>query len=77
MPHPTAYRSHWIALALVVAGSFAILGGLGPRIASGAPPVPTRVVRSDGHPLFDGDAIRRGQNVWQRFETPSSALLVL
>jgi nitric oxide reductase subunit B len=59
------YRRHWIALAIVVGGSFAVLGGLGPRIAGGAPPVPARVVLPDGRTLLDGDAIRRGQAVWQ------------
>ena len=59
------YRLHWIALLAVVVGSFAVLGGLGPRIASGAPPVPTRVVTADGRTLVDGEAILRGQNVWQ------------
>jgi nitric oxide reductase subunit B len=59
------YRRHWVALAVVVAGSFAVLGGLGPRIASGAPPIPARVVLPDGRVLLDGDAIRRGQAVWQ------------
>ncbi len=60
-----SYRRHWIALAAVIAGSFAVLGGLGPRIAEGAPPVPSRVVLADGRTLLDGDAILRGQNVWQ------------
>lgn len=46
------YRRHWIALALVVAGSFAVLGGLGPRIAGGAPPIPARVVLPDGRVLL-------------------------
>jgi len=59
------YRRHWIALVVVVAASFAILGGLGPRIGEGAPPVPSRVVTADGRLLFDGEAIFRGQNVWQ------------
>ncbi len=60
-----AYRRHWIALVVVIAGSFAVLGGYGPRIRSAAPPVPGRVVGPGGEALFDGDAIRRGQAVWQ------------
>jgi nitric oxide reductase subunit B len=60
-----SYRKHWIALLAVIVGSFAILGGYGPRIYSGAPPIPERVVGTDGKTLFDGEAIQRGQNVWQ------------
>jgi nitric oxide reductase subunit B len=45
--------------------SFAVLGGFGFRIAALAPPIPDRVRSADGTPLFDGDLIREGQNVWQ------------
>jgi nitric oxide reductase subunit B len=60
-----SYRGHWIALFAVLAGSFAILGGYAPRIYSGAPPIPERVVGPGGRTLVDGEAIRRGQGVWQ------------
>ena len=59
------YRGHWIALLAVLLGSFAILGGYAPRIYSGAPPIPARVVGPEGETVLDGEAIRRGQNVWQ------------
>jgi nitric oxide reductase subunit B len=59
------YRAHWVALALVLGGSFAILGGYAPRVYSGAPPVPERVVGPDGRTVLEGEAIRRGQAVWQ------------
>ncbi len=58
-------RGRWLALAVVLAGSFAVLGGLGPDVHASAPPIPARVAARDGRALFDGDAIRRGQNVWQ------------
>ncbi len=55
----------WIALAFVFVASFAVLGGYGFRIASMAPPIPDKVCTSEGRVLFDGAAIRTGQNVWQ------------
>jgi nitric oxide reductase subunit B len=59
------YRRHWIALSLVIAASFAVLGGFGPRIYRAAPPIPERVVTADGRTILEGEAILRGQNVWQ------------
>lgn len=59
------YRKLWIGLATVVIGSFAVLGYFGSEIYRLAPPVPQRVVTSDGQVLFTGDDIRDGQNVWQ------------
>ncbi|BDG02634.1 nitric-oxide reductase large subunit [Anaeromyxobacter oryzae] len=60
-----SYRVHWIALIAVIAASFVILGAMGPRIRSSAPPIPDRVVTGDGRVVTDGSAIHRGQNVWQ------------
>jgi nitric oxide reductase subunit B len=58
-------RRHWVALAVVLVGSFAVLGGYEPRIRSMAPPIPERVVTDGGRIVFDGGAILRGQNVYQ------------
>lgn len=55
----------WIALILVMGVSFAVLGWIGKRIHQEAPPIPEKVVTADGTVLFDQDAIRKGQNVWQ------------
>jgi nitric oxide reductase subunit B len=55
----------WIALGFVFVASFAVLGGYGFRIVSMAPPIPDKVCSPDGRILFDGEAIRAGQNVWQ------------
>jgi nitric oxide reductase subunit B len=52
-------------LALVVIGSFAILGGYGFELYRKAPPIPNRVVTTSGNVIFTGEAIRDGQNVWQ------------
>ncbi|MFO0841936.1 MAG: nitric-oxide reductase large subunit [Gemmataceae bacterium] len=61
---PPSYKGLWALFVFVVLVSFAVLGGFGFRIASEAPPIPDRVV-AGGRTLFDGDTIRRGQNVWQ------------
>lgn len=59
------YRRLWIALAIVVGGSFAILGGMGRHLISHAPPIPSQVVAADGKVLFSGSDIVDGQGVWQ------------
>ncbi|MBS1850772.1 MAG: nitric-oxide reductase large subunit [Acidobacteria bacterium] len=60
-----AYRKLWIALALVLVLSFAVLGGVGIKVMNNAPPIPAQVVTPEGRVLFDGEYIRDGQNVWQ------------
>jgi len=59
------YRKLWIALGAVLAISFLVLGGVGYRGIQNAPPIPQRVVTTDGQLLFDGTTIQDGQNVWQ------------
>src|SRR3954451_11565792 len=59
------YRKLWIALILVLTASFAVLGGVGYHSLNNAPPIPARVVSTDGQVLFSGETIRDGQNVWQ------------
>ncbi len=59
------YRKLWIALALVLIISFAVLGGVGIHVLNNAPPIPSQVVTSDGRVLFDGTTIQDGQGVWQ------------
>jgi nitric oxide reductase subunit B len=59
------YRGHWIALLLVIGGSFAVLGAWGPRIGKAAPPIPERVLGPRGEVVIDAGGIRRGQDVWQ------------
>jgi nitric oxide reductase subunit B len=58
-------RSHWIALIVVVIASFAVLLGQKRELDRSQPPIPAAVVAEDGRVLFEGDDIRRGQNVWQ------------
>lgn len=60
-----SYKHLWIALALVLVISFAVLGGVGVKVLNSAPPIPAQVVTTSGQALFSGDDIRDGQNVWQ------------
>ena len=59
-----SYRRYWLALAVVIIGSFAVLGGVGRKLISEAPPIPD-VYTSDGQLLFTGSSITDGQGVWQ------------
>lgn len=59
------YRRLWIALAVVIIGSFIVLGGVGKQMIDQAPPIPSQVVTDDARVLFDGETIQAGQGVWQ------------
>ena len=58
-------RRLWIAFAMVVVLSFAVLGWTGLRIYQEAPPIPERVVTPDGVQVIGPGEISDGQNVWQ------------
>ncbi len=55
----------WSWFAVVILGSFAVLGYYGVQLYHQKPPVPDRVVVADGRVLLTGQEIRDGQNVWQ------------
>ena len=59
------HKRLWVALAIVIGGSFAVLGGVGYNAVSNAPPIPGAVVLKTGEVLFDRAAIQSGQGVWQ------------
>ncbi len=59
-----SYKRYWWALAVVLIGSFAVLGGVGRKMISQAPPLPD-VYTTDGQLLFSGSTITDGQGVWQ------------
>jgi len=61
---PTSKRL-WFILCACVVGAFLLLGGLGVEVYRQAPPIPERVVTSDGKTLFTRDDILDGQQVWQ------------
>lgn len=55
----------WIAFATVLVSSFLVLGWIGSRIYQQMPPMPDKVLTSDGELLIDSREIEQGQNVWQ------------
>ena len=55
----------WVALGIVIIGSFSVLGYFGVELYRQAPPIPQRVVVTGGEVLFSGQDISDGQNVWQ------------
>jgi nitric oxide reductase subunit B len=59
-----SYKRYWIALAVVIIGSFAVLGSVGRKMISQAPPIPD-VYSADGQLLFTGSQVTDGQGVWQ------------
>ena len=59
-----SYKRYWVALAIVIIGSFAVLGGVGRKMISEAPPIPD-VYSANGQLLFTGSSITDGQGVWQ------------
>ncbi len=59
------YKKLWIALGVVMMVSFAVLGGVGFKMISNAPPIPAQVTTTDGRVLFTGNTIQNGQGVWQ------------
>lgn len=59
-----SYKRYWLALSVVVLASFAVLGGVGRRMISQAPPLPN-VYTDGGQLLFTGSSITDGQGVWQ------------
>ncbi|MCA9215488.1 MAG: hypothetical protein KDB27_20630, partial [Planctomycetales bacterium] len=58
-------RKLWLAFAAVMVVSFMVLGWVGTRIYQEMPPIPDKVVTTDGTTLIDSGEIGEGQNVWQ------------
>jgi nitric oxide reductase subunit B len=59
------FRRYWAWLIGVIVASFAVLGYYGWEIYQVAPPIPERVVTTDGQELYTRQDITSGQNVWQ------------
>jgi nitric oxide reductase subunit B len=58
-------KRYWIAFTVVVVLSFSVLGWTGVRIYQQAPPIPDRVVTTEGREIISEGEVSRGQNVWQ------------
>lgn len=58
-------RKLWLWFIAVMVISFGVLSYYGIEIYRQAPPVPDKVVTTDGKILFTGQDIKDGQNVWQ------------
>jgi nitric oxide reductase subunit B len=54
-----------MAFVAVMVLSFGVLGWVGSQIYQKAPPIPERVVTTDGQVVIEKDEIMTGQNVWQ------------
>ncbi len=55
----------WIGFATILILSFSVLGWIGTRIYQEMPPLPARIVATDGTVLAGEGDVSRGQNVWQ------------
>lgn len=55
----------WIAFSLVIGISFLVLGLFGFEIYQKRPPIPDKVVNTNGEVVFTGQDIKDGMNVWQ------------
>lgn len=55
----------WIAFILVVALSFGVLGWSGVKIYQEKPPIPERVVTSEGATVVPSGEVEAGQQVWR------------
>jgi len=55
----------WLGFASVLVLSFSVLGWIGTRVYQQAPPIPLRVVTTDGQIVVGEGEIESGQNVWQ------------
>ena len=55
----------WITLTVVMVVSFTVLGWIGTRIYQEMPPLPDRVVTTEGKTVIESAAIGEGQNIWQ------------
>ena len=55
----------WLGFASVLVLSFSVLGWIGTRVYQQAPPIPLRVVTTDGQMMVGDREIESGQNPYQ------------
>ena len=61
----TSTKKLWITLAALLVASFAVLLWTGGEIYQQAPPMPDRVVATDGEVVYTREEIEAGRTVWQ------------
>src|SRR5689334_24706650 len=62
---PTRHRRLWVLFGAAIFAAFFILGFFGREVYRQAPPIPSRVVTTDGTVLMTHNSILTGQEVWQ------------
>lgn len=63
----TNVKKLWLFLALLLFVSFGVLIWSGNQIYQKAPPMPDKVVSTQGELIYSRDEIQRGRQVWQSF----------
>ncbi len=58
-------KKYWFGFVGVIVVSFAVLGWVGTQVYQKAPPIPVRVITTDGMVVIGDNVIGTGQNVWQ------------
>lgn len=58
-------KKYWIAFTSVIVISFTVLGWIGMKIYQEAPPIPEKIVTTDGEVVLTKSDIQEGQNIWQ------------
>jgi nitric oxide reductase subunit B len=59
-----ASRKLWTWLGLICVLSFAVLGWVGTEIYVAAPPIPQKIISTQGDVLYSSEQIQRGQQAW-------------
>ena len=57
-------KKYWISFITIIVLSFSVLSWVGVQIYQQAPPIPEKVVTTDGKLVFSKDDIQQGQNIW-------------
>ena len=60
-----SHKRLWLLFGAALFAAFFILGFFGREVYRQAPPIPSRVVTTDGRELMTRDSILTGQQVWQ------------
>ncbi len=59
------YKRLWVILAIIMIGSFTVLGYFGKEVYNERPPIPTAFVSEDGKTVYTEEDIYAGQTAWQ------------